>query len=227
MTTPRLREEIIEILDRCALRGGYDPSDVDFLLSPQEGRCCVACEAVPPDKWCERSDCKCHKPQEGRCCEEMNKKPTAGTTFFECSSCNCQCHKPVEGKGDGSVRCCDNGDMDEKHDCLKHQPKENWEKKFEEKFVPLVPGFSVMRDMHKPLPGVTANYVNLIEFIRNILTSQRSSLVQRVEGLRKELNYPKDMNLKQSLFYSNDQGYNSAISHSLEHWKEIIKFLEK
>jgi hypothetical protein len=34
---------------------------------------------------------------------------------------------------DGSVRCCDNGDMDEKHECLKQlpTPDSEWEKEFD------------------------------------------------------------------------------------------------
>ena len=52
------------------------------------------------------------------------------------------------------------------------QYQEDTLKKFEEKFVPLKPGFSVCKDWVKNLEGTTANYMTLQSFIKEALKGQ-------------------------------------------------------
>ena len=74
MTPQRLREEIIAKGKELGLHLGYKnklEEFVDWVLSPQEGKCCRKCEAFDSkgeDDWvyCDDSKCKCHKPVEER-----------------------------------------------------------------------------------------------------------------------------------------------------------------
>lgn len=72
--------------------------------------------------------------EKNKCCSECRAEVEATTTDWDiptkyytyCHLSNCQCHQRPE-TGDGSVRCCDNGDMDEQHDC--QRPETEWEKR--------------------------------------------------------------------------------------------------
>jgi hypothetical protein len=61
------------------------------------------------------------------------------------------------------------------------QYQEDTLKKFEEKFVPLKPGFSMCKDWVKNLEGTTANYMTLQSFIKETLKGQLEVVVDMVE----------------------------------------------
>ena len=55
-------------------------------------------------------------------------------------------------------------------------------KEFEEKFIPLKPGFSVAKDWTKNLEGTTANYMTLKDFL---LSSLHQVATEAIEAMKK------------------------------------------
>lgn len=62
---------------------------------------------------------------------------------------------------------------------------EGWEKEFE-RFVPFIEG-TVILDWSRPLPGVTANYINLKSFISSLLSTRDKELEERIQQYREDV----------------------------------------
>ena len=88
---------------------------------------------------------------------------------------------------------------------------------FEEKFIPLKPGFSVAKDWTKNLGGTTANYMTLKSFL---LSSLHQIATEAIEAVKLE---------RQIISGDFDAGYNSAIEDIEQNAKKFLEdnFSEK
>ena len=120
------------------------------------------------------------EPQKSNCCNADIILKEIDHLNAYCTKCNepCSTQEPQkEYIGDGSVRCCDNGDMDEKHTCLNKPQKEKWEweKEFDEKYAYW---FSVVAvsprhfESRAEAERVQNLYDNLPESIKSFIRSQ-------------------------------------------------------
>ena len=104
---------------------------------------------------------------------------------------------------------------------------------FEEKFIPLKPGFSVAKDWTKNLGGTTANYMILKSFLLSSLHQVATEAIEAVKVEKKEMSYnQEERKVLEEIFgkyetpeYLRERiyGYNSAISDMEQKAK---KFLE-
>ena len=114
-----------------------------------------------------------------QCCHQCLKCNGNHGDMPICTRINCPCHSPssgVEPLGDGSVRCCDNGDFDEKHKCLKSPPVEStapvgWESEFEDVYL----SSSLSSN-----PGISLRGERIKDFIRQTIKNREREIAEGV-----------------------------------------------
>ena len=93
------------------------------------------------------------------CCSYPSVIKDGNNAHFVCGKCG----KPYVG---GKCTANDHLPVPTREEMLKAcEPQKDWREEFDEKFVPNVKGFAIMKDLMRPLPEVTANYLNLKHFV--------------------------------------------------------------